>query len=254
MSADASHVLVGTADRVMEVRLNRPDKRNALTRAMYGAIADALLAAEADPGIRCVLLCAEGEVFCAGNDLNDFLADQSGIGDRPQGRFLRALTGAKKILVAAVQGSAVGVGTTMLLHCDLILAAQGASFSVPFVRLGVTPEAGSSALLPAALGRQRAMEHFLLGEPFSAELAHACGMVNRIVEPARLGTAARELARAIADLPPEAVCEAKRLVRLDAPLAERMAEEEAVFSKCLRSAEAKEAMAAFFEKRAPRSD
>lgn len=238
---------------VLEIRLNRPEKRNALTGAMYAGIAEGLETADSDPAIRCVLLSAAGEGFCAGNDLNDFLADRSRLEERPSGRFLRVLSGARTVIVAAVQGNAVGVGTTMLLHCDLIVAASNAAFSVPFVRLGLTPEAGSSLLLPALAGRQRAMEHFLLGEPFGAEQALSYGMVNRVVPPAVLRDTARDLARRIAALPPEAVRETKRLVASGpAGVPARIAEEGPVFSARLGSPEAKEAMTAFFEKRTPR--
>ncbi|HET6181969.1 MAG TPA: enoyl-CoA hydratase [Acetobacteraceae bacterium] len=249
-----AHVEVSVADRIMEIRLNRPEKKNALTGAMYAAIADALGAAEADRTVRCVLLCAAGDSFCAGNDLNDFLADRSGIEERPSGWFLRALAGAQTVIVAAVQGAAVGVGATMLLHCDLIVAAPDAALSVPFVRLGVTPEAASSLLLPRLIGHQRAMELFLLGEPIGAEQALAHGLVNRIVEASKLLESARALASRVASLPPEAVRATKRLARTAAGIAGQMAAEAPVFAERLRSPETKEAMTAFFEKRQPHFD
>lgn len=236
----------------MEIRLQRPEKRNAITAAMYAALADALARAADEAAIRAVLISGEGEAFTAGNDLRDFLARPPQAEDGPVFRFLRAVATAPKPLVAAVQGAAVGIGVTMLLHCDLVVAAANARFSLPFVNLGLVPEAASSLLLPRLVGHQRAAEMLLLGEAFDAEAARACGLVNRVVAEGDLIDAARTLAGALAARPPEAVRLAKALLKGDgAAVAGRMAEENRHFRERLKSAELREAVAAFFEKRAP---
>jgi enoyl-CoA hydratase/carnithine racemase len=237
---------------ILEIRLNRPDKKNALTVAMYAAMADALVAAEPDPAIRVVLFTAAGDAYCAGNDLNDFIAKPPSGPDSPVFRFLRALSEATKVIVAAVQGPAVGIGTTMLLHCDLVVAGQGAKLSVPFVNLGLVPEAASSLLLPRLIGHQRAAELFLLGESFDAAMAHAYGLVNRVVEDAEIQAVARGLARQIAAKAPGAVRLIKKLMKSkSATVPERMVEEAHDFGAQLASAELREAVAAFFQKRPP---
>lgn len=248
----SDHILVSTNDGIAEIRLNRPDKYNAITLAMYQAMADALVASDEDPAVRAVLIVANGETFSAGNDLNDFVANPPAGDDAPVFRFLRAISTARKVVVAAVQGSAVGVGTTMLLHCDLVIAAQSAKLQVPFVSLGLVPEAASTLLLPRLIGYQRAAEFVLLGEPINAETAHRYGMVNRVVADPQLYDTTRSLALAVAARPPEAVRQTKALLR-SAPntVAERIAQEGAVFRARLGSPELKEAVAAFFEKRAP---
>lgn len=239
-------------DGVLEIRLNRPEKKNALTVAMYAAMADALTAAEADPSVRVVLFAGSGGVFSAGNDLNDFIARPPTGPDAPVLRFLRAVSETSKVLVAAVEGPAIGIGTTLLLHCDLVVAGSGARFAVPFVNLGLVPEAASSLLLPRLVGHQRAAELFLLGETFDAATAHGYGLVNRVVEDAAVLETARGLARQVAGKAPGAVRLIKQLMkRPSTSVAERMLEEAHDFGVQLQSAELREAVTAFFEKRPP---
>jgi enoyl-CoA hydratase/carnithine racemase len=246
-------VLATRAGALQRIQLNRPDKKNALTAAMYGAIADALRAAHADPAVRVVLIHGAGGAFTAGNDLQDFLANPPRTPDAPVARFLHAVSHAEKPLVAAVDGVAVGVGTTMLLHCDLVYAAAGTRFSLPFVNLGLCPEAASSFLLPAIAGYQRAAELLLLGEPFDATHAHALGIVTEVVPAETLLVRAEEAAQKLAAKPAASVRLTKRLMKrawmpaVEAALAEEMRE----FGARLGSPEAKEAFSAFLEKRKP---
>jgi enoyl-CoA hydratase/carnithine racemase len=248
-----SAVLVETRDRVTRIELARPDKKNALTQEMYGAMAEALAAAEADAGVRVILLHGTRDCFTAGNDLKDFLERSAGGGPSAAFRFISALPRLEKPLVAAVGGPAVGIGTTLLLHCDLVYATPGARFQLPFVPLGLVPEAASSLLLPMVAGYQRAAELLLLGQPFAADRAHAAGIVTEIVPEERLLERAREAALALAALPPASVRLTKQLMKrpLAAPIAAQMEEEGRLFAERLQSAEAKEAMTAFFEKRKP---
>ena len=248
-----SHILIETRDRVMRVEIARPDKKNALTQEMYKEMADALAAADGDPAVRVVLLHGARDCFTAGNDLKDFLNRPPHSETSPTTRFLRGIATFGKPLLAAVNGAAVGIGTTMLLHCDLVYAAPGARFQMPFVPLGLVPEAGSSFLLPYVAGYQRAAELLLLGQPFDADKAYLAGFVNAIVPEAELFERARAGALAIAALPPEALRETKALMkgRFRKRVAEAMADEGKVFSERLTSPEAREAMTAFFEKRKP---
>ena len=237
---------------VLEIRLNRPEKKNALTVAMYAAMAEALTAAESDPSVRVVLFAGSGGVFSAGNDLNDFIAQPPTGPDAPVIRFLRAVSALSKVVVAAVEGPAIGIGTTLLLHCDLVVAGKGARFAVPFVNLGLVPEAASSLLLPRLIGHHRAAELFLLGETFDAAAAHGFGLVNRLVEDAVVLDTARGLARQVAGKAPNAVRMIKKLMKSpSATVAERMLEEAHDFGAQLKSAELREAVTAFFEKRPP---
>ena len=248
------HVLVATTDGVMEIRMNRPDKKNALTQAMYGAMADALEAAAEDPALRCVVLCANGESFCAGNDITDFNSRPAGTSNTlsQTSRFLAAVSTAPKPLVAAVQGNAVGVGTTMLLHCDLVVLGTSARLAMPFANLGLVPEAASSLLFPRLVGWQRAAEAFLLGEPLDAVTAHTWGIANRVVDDADLHATAHGLANRLAAKSPSALRHTKALMRgTPEEIATRMRTEGAIFGAQLQSPEAKEAFAAFFEKRKP---
>ena len=246
------HVLTTSANGIAEIRLNRPDKRNALTVAMYNAMADAISAAEADPAIRVILLCGSGDSFTAGNDLKDFANPPAQTGERASSRFLRLISTASRIVIAAVQGNAVGIGTTMLLHCDFIVAAQSARLQLPFVNLGLVPEAASSLLLPRMIGHKRAAEMFILGEPLTAATALDWGLVNRVVPDAELHEAAHALAASIAARAPAAVRHTKALLKsAKTSVPERMAEEGAIFSAQLRSPEVKEAIAAFYDKRKP---
>ena len=248
-----SHVHVETKDRVLRIELARTDKKNALTQDMYRAMLQALADADADAQVRAILIHGARDCFTAGNDLKDFLERSPDGGPTDSFRFIQALPGVAKPLIAAVGGVAVGVGTTMLLHCDLVYASPAARFQMPFVPLGVVPEASSSLLLPMIAGYQRAAELLLLGQPFSAEKALAAGFVTEIVPEADLLEYARNAALAVAALPPASVRLTKQLMKrpLAPAIAAQMEEERKVFAERLQSGEAKEAMTAFFEKRKP---
>lgn len=242
------HILVSRADGVCEVQLNRPDKRNALTLAMYGALTDTLNEARADDTIRVVLVSGAGASFTAGNDLNDFMTQSDFSESNNAVRFLETLRNFRKVLIAAVHGQTVGIGVTALLHCDLVVAARSTQMSMPFVKLGLVPEAGSSLLLPRLVGHQRAAELLLLGRPFDAAEALRMGLVNRVTEDASLMEEARKLARAVAQQPPGALLAAKRLLRSETGLGARMQEELEAFRAQLGSEEFKAAVQAFFAK------
>jgi len=243
-------VVVSNTDGVLEVRFNRPEKKNALTRDMYETVSSAFERADADPAIRVVLLTGTGDTFTSGNDVKDF----QGTNSRPRGgsRFLPAISSLQKPLIAAVNGAAIGVGTTMLMHCDLIVAARSARFVMPFTSLGLVPEAASSLLVPRLLGHQRASAMLLLGEPLDAATALEWGLVNRVVDDAALMDTAREMAQRLAALPPQAVRLTKRLIKHGvSDVAGRIQEEIGLFTERLASPEAQEAFAAFMEKRKP---
>jgi enoyl-CoA hydratase/carnithine racemase len=248
-----ANIVVETRDRIARIEIARVDKKNALTQDMYRAMREALAAADADAHVRAILIHGTKDCFTAGNDLKDFLHRDPHAGPAESFQFISALPRVAKPLVAAVGGPAVGVGTTMLLHCDLVYAAPGARFQMPFVPLGLVPEASSSLLLPMVAGYQRAAELLLLGQPFSAEKALAAGFVTEIVPEAELLEYARNAAAAIAALPPASVRLAKSLMKRPhlAAIEAQMAEESRVFAERLQSGEAKEAMTAFFEKRKP---
>lgn len=247
------HIVETSEGTVGVIALNRAQKKNALTASMYGAAAEALAKAAANPGIRVVVIVGEGGAFCAGNDLSDFAHTPPEGENAPVFRFMREIAYFRKPLVAAVQGAAVGIGTTLLLHCDLVYAARDARFSLPFANLGLVPEAASSFLLPRLVGLQRASALLFLGEPFDADAAHAMGLVNTVVEASALRATALAAARKLADKPPAALLAAKQLLRApwQADIARAMRDEARVFGERLRSPEAKEAFAAFFEKRPP---
>lgn len=248
----SEHVLVGRREHVCEVRLNRPEKRNALTSNMYEALIDAFTEAEKDDEIHAILLSGEGACFTAGNDLKDFLSVPEAIGsDHVISRFLSALSGASKILIAAVHGPTVGIGVTLLLHCDLVIAAaRSTRLITPFVQLGVVPEAASTLLLPQLVGHQRAAEMLFLGAPVDASTAREWGLVNRVVEDEKLTEEARALAAAAARQPPGAVRATKRLMRSaqSARVAALMQEELREFAARLRMPEFAAAAQAFFGK------
>jgi enoyl-CoA hydratase/carnithine racemase len=250
-------VLVSRRGHVCEVRLNRPEKRNALTPNMYESLIEAFTEADGDDEIRVLLLSGEGGCFTGGNDLKDFLGAPEIIGsDHVISRFLRALTGFGKILIAAIHGPTVGIGATLLLHCDLVIAAaRSTRIITPFVQLGVVPEAASTLLLPRLLGHQRAAELLFLGEPLSASTAREWGLVNRVADDEALMVEARALADAAARQPPGAVRATKRLMRAgqSAEVAAHMEEELREFAARLRSAEFAAAAQAFFGKSAGRS-
>jgi enoyl-CoA hydratase/carnithine racemase len=245
-------VVITRRDGVMEVRFNRPDKKNALTRAMYAAVVEAFEAADADASVRVLLLTGTGDTFTSGNDIKDFQQRAATNGVSGASPFLTALSTLRKPLVAAVNGAAVGVGTTMLAHCDLIVAARSARFVMPFTALGLVPEAGSSLLFPQIVGTHRANALLLLGEPMTAEMAHHWGFVHQVVEDDALMQTAYALANRLAALPPTAVRQTKQLIRHGAAdLPDRIAEELELFGTRVRSPEAAEAFAAFVEKRRP---
>jgi enoyl-CoA hydratase/carnithine racemase len=239
---------------VLTVGLNRPAKKNALTAAMYAALADALGAAMHDAKVRVVVLQGEGDAFCAGNDIADFAANGGELGAAaPVMRFLRALADFDKPLVAAVHGAAIGIGTTMLLHCDLVYAADDASFALPFAQLGLCPEAAASLLLPQIAGYQRAAEKLLLGEAFAAVEARECGFVNRIVPSDALAALVHAQAHRLAALPVASLRATKLLLKggQRAAVHARIDEEATQFAALLRGPAAREAFAAFAAKRRP---
>jgi enoyl-CoA hydratase/carnithine racemase len=250
--ADSDHIVATTEGRVRTVVINRPEKKNALTISMYARLADELAHAADDPAIRVVVLTGVDGVFTAGNDLVDFQKAQEKEATTFVNPFLAALPVFPKPLLAGVNGLAVGIGTTMLLHCDLVYASSEAVFCMPFAPLGLTPEAGSSLLLPRVAGLQRAAELLLLGERFDAERAREAGFVNEVVAPDQLSQRVSSRAADLAALPPAAVRQTKALIRqnLSDQLIEVMEREGEVFMERLASPEAAEAFAAFFEKRA----
>ncbi|MCA9626169.1 MAG: enoyl-CoA hydratase [Myxococcales bacterium] len=247
-----SHVELEERDRCLEIQLRREAKKNALTLEMYEVLCDALERFEGDARLRSALITGGEQCFTAGNDLGDFMSAPPDEGS-PVMRFISWLPRLSKPLVAAVSGPAVGVGTTMLLHCDLVYADATARFRMPFVDLGAVPEAGSSLLLPRIMGHQRAAELLLLGKKFDAEEAERLGIVTKACAPGEALAFARDACRRLGKLAPTAVRETKRLMRraTTESLAEIMAEEGRVFMERIRSPEAHEAIRAFFEKREP---
>jgi len=238
---------------VLVATLNRPDKKNALTGAMYRALREALVTASADSGIGAVLVTGAGGAFCAGNDIGDFLAENraqsEGARTGPGGEFIRTLARFDKPLLAAVEGAAVGVGTTFCLHCDLVYAAPSARFAMPFVNLGLVPEAGSSRLVPNRFGRAVASELLLLGEAIDAARAREIGLVNTVIEPIALRDHALSKAKALAAKPRAALLATRKLMRGDAEaLYAHMEAELAEFAHALKSPEAKAAFQAFVER------
>ena len=238
---------------VMTITLNRLERKNSITSAMYGALADALESANHDPAVRVVVIQGHETIFSAGNDIGDFLNKPPSTTDAPVFRFLRGISSFPKPIVAAVSGPAVGIGTTMLLHCDLIYAGDNAAFSMPFVNLALCPEAGSSFLLPQLVGYPRAAEALLLGEPFMVETALEMGLINRIVPPAEVNALAQRQAFKLAAKPLGSLIETKRLMKKGhaGMVAERIAEEALSFGRLLQEPAAQEAFSAFMEKRRP---
>lgn len=246
-------LLTAVEEGVLRITINRPEKKNALTVAMYAALADAFRQAEADAAVRVVLLHGAGDAFTAGNDLADFVQHPPTGESSPVFQFLEAISTATKPVVAAVHGPAVGIGTTLLLHCDLVYTTRDARLQLPFVTLGLSPEAASSYLLPLFVGPVRAAELLLLGEPFSGEQARDWGLVNEVVSEEHLLEVATEKACALAARPPASVRLTKSLLRCahtDAVRETIRAEAEAFLGR-LQSPEAAEAFTAFFEKRPP---
>jgi enoyl-CoA hydratase/carnithine racemase len=248
-----SDILVHTEDGVATLSFNRLERKNSITSAMYAAMADAVEQAAADATVRVLVIQGHETVFSAGNDIGDFLNQPPATADAPVFRFLRGIAGFPKPVIAAVSGPAVGIGTTLLFHCDLVYAGDNAAFSMPFVNLGLCPEAASSLLVPQMFGYHRAAEALLLGEPFMAEAALEAGLVNRVLPPTEANGYAQAQARKLAAKPLSALIETKRLMKQGqvARVLEQMAEEGASFGRMLREPAAREAFTAFMEKRKP---
>jgi enoyl-CoA hydratase/carnithine racemase len=248
-----SDILIHNDQGVCTITLNRVDKKNSITAAMYQSMADALATAQNDATTRVVVFQGHETIFSAGNDIADFLNNPPATLDSPVFRFLHGIASFPKPIIAAVSGPAVGIGTTMLLHCDLVYAGDNAAFSMPFVNLGLCPEAASSLLVPQMMGYHRAAEALLLGEPFMAEAALEVGLVNRVVPPTEANNYAQSAARKLAAKPISSLIETKRLMKKhQSPLVTQvMAEEGASFGRMLREPAAREAFGAFMEKRKP---
>jgi enoyl-CoA hydratase/carnithine racemase len=249
----SNDILTHSEGGVMTLTLNRLERKNSITLGMYAALAQGFASAASDAAVRVVVLQGHETVFSAGNDIGDFQSKPVSFAESAGGRFLQAIANFPKPLVASVCGPAVGIGTTMLLHCDLVYAGDNAAFSLPFVNLGLCPEAASSLLLPRMLGYHRAAEALLLGEPFMAEAALEVGLVNRVVPPTEANGVAQAAARKLAAKPIGALVETKRLMKMGQQqlVAQQMAEEGASFSRMLGEPAAREAFTAFMEKRKP---
>lgn len=246
------HVRIERDGGVLTLTLNRPERKNALTQAMYVALGEAIAGADDDTSVRAILIQGEGDLFSSGNDIADFAQANAG-GERGLAAavLLNALARAKTPVIAAVQGRTVGVGVTLLLHCDLVYLAEGTTLTTPFADLAVTPEAASSLLLPARIGHVRAFSMFVLGEAVSAEQAVAWGLANAVVPAGELRAKAHAAAQAVAARPRAAVEITKALMREPDAVADRIAQEIGFFTERLRSPEAAEAFMAFAEKRRP---
>jgi enoyl-CoA hydratase/carnithine racemase len=249
----AANITVKNGDGISCITMNRPEKKNALTIAMYSALAKAIRQAEQDERIRVIIIAGAGECFTSGNDLKDFLKTPPKDENSPVFAFMKTISRAEKPIVAAVSGLAIGIGTTMLLHCDLVYAGAGTKFSMPFVNLGLCPEAGSSFLLPLLAGHRRACELLLLGESFTAEKAKEIGLVNAVCNDADVLHFAMEQARKLAAQPPASVCLTKAMLKkANAEIVSRTISEEArLLIERLASPEAAGAFIAFFERRKP---
>ena len=253
MSTQGNDILIHAESGIMTITLNRVDKKNSITAAMYATMAEALIQAETSSAVRVVVLQGHEAVFSAGNDIGDFLNGPPATEESPVYRFLHAISAFPKPVIAAVCGPAVGIGTTMLFHCDLVYAGDNAAFSMPFVNLGLCPEAASSLLAPQMMGYHRAAEALLLGEPFMAEAALEVGLVNRVLPPLEANNYAQAVAKRLAAKPTSSLVETKRLMKkgLAATVKAQMSEEGVSFARMLREPAAKEAFGAFLEKRRP---
>ncbi|MCM0082169.1 enoyl-CoA hydratase [Geomonas sp. Red32] len=251
--SNSQEILSQCEGGILTLCFNRPDKKNALNLSMYRELSERLRSADGDDSVRVILLTGSGDSFTSGNDLADFLASPPTGNDSPVMQFLLAISEARKPIVAAVNGAAVGVGVTMLLHCDLVYAAQGAAFQMPFVNLGLCPEAGSTLLLPRMMGHQRAAELLLLGETFTAQTAREVGIVSEVHPDENLAAVARDKAVKLAAQPAASVRLAKSLLKREyrVGLKETIVEEGAQFMKRLASPEAAEALQAFMQRRQP---
>jgi enoyl-CoA hydratase/carnithine racemase len=246
-------ILTERSGNILRIQLNRPARKNAMTVAMYNTMADLLNDTAKDDQIRVVLWHGAGDSFSAGNDIQDFLKNPPGPGESPQARLIKALINFDKPIVAAVQGAAIGGGTTMLTHCDFVFAGESAKFQMPFINLALVPEFGSSYTVPARIGYLRAAELILLGQPFNASRAAELGLVTRVVPDQELLATATKTASALAEKPPGALQACKRLMRSSTGehLERAVKLELQEFSERVRSAEAKEAFSAFIERRKP---
>lgn len=247
------HVKTATLNGVCTIEIARPEKKNALTMAMYQAMADAINAAQLDPAVRALLITGQPGIFTSGNDLEDFMQRPPQGADSPVFRFMQALVAFEKPVVAAVTGAAVGIGTTLLLHCDFVYVSDEARLAMPFVSLGLVPEYASSLILPQLMGHVRAAEKLLLGEPFTGATAVECGIANAVLPATEVVNHARRIAERFNGLPPGAVRDTKRLMRASnkAAISQTIATEGEIFGARLRSPEAMEAFQAFFQKRKP---
>ena len=248
------HLVVTDEGAARMIRLRRPEKKNAITQAMYHAMSDAIDTAQGNPDIRCIIITGGSGVFTAGNDLEDFLKDGTSNADAPRAsnavKFLYSLAHNVKPVIAAVDGIAIGIGTTLLFHCDYVLASTTASFSTPFIHLGLVPEGASSLLVPRTIGHQRAFAMLVMGRTVSAEEAHLAGFVNVVVAPGHTEAEARKVAREICALPSEAVAISRKLLKLPPEdLTRRIDQESHLFSERMRSKEAVAAFKAFFSRR-----
>ena len=248
-----SDIIKERSGSILRVQLNRPAKKNAMTMSMYVTLADLLTEAAKDEGIHVVLWHGAGDSFCAGNDVEDFLKNPPGPGESPQARLMNAFINFDKPLIAAVQGAAIGGGTTMLTHCDFVYAGETAKFQMPFINLGLVPEFGSSCSVPIRIGHIRAAELILLGLPFDARRAAELGLVTRVVPDQKLLATATETAQKLAEKPAGALQACKRLMKRSSreQIEQAMKVEGEEFASRVRSAEAREAFTAFLEKRPP---
>jgi len=248
-----SDILVHTEAGVTTISFNRLERKNSITSAMYASMADALDAAAADAAVRVLVFQGHETVFSAGNDIGDFLNPAPATKQSPVFRFMNGIATFPKPVLAAVCGPAVGIGTTLLFHCDLVYAGDNAAFSMPFVNLGICPELGSTLLVPQMFGYHRAAEALLLGEPFMAEAALEVGLVNRVLPPMEANGYTQSQARKLAAKPLSSLIETKRLMKKGnaAVVTERIAEEGASFARMMREPAAREAFTAFMEKRKP---
>jgi enoyl-CoA hydratase/carnithine racemase len=249
-----SHLIVTDEDATRVITLRRPEKKNALTQDMYLAMSEAINSAQDNAAIRCIVITGGSGVFTAGNDLEDFLKDGTANADKPRAsnaiKFLHALANNTKPIIAAVDGIAIGVGTTMLFHCDYVLASPSATFSTPFIHLGLVPEGASSLLVPRTMGHQRAFAMLVMGRTVSAEEAREAGFVNTVVATGHTETEARKVAREICALPAEAVALSRKLLK-PAPkeIIQRIDQESALFGERMRSDEAVNAFKRFFARK-----
>jgi enoyl-CoA hydratase/carnithine racemase len=252
-AGSTEHIRISLSEGILHIQMNRPEKKNALTRVMYQTMADAILGADKDGATRVILLTGTADCFTSGNDLADFIRAQQDAGAKHHNPFLPAISRAQKPVIAAVTGVAIGIGTTMLLHCDLVYAGTKARFQLPFVNLGLCPELASSLLLPRLVGYQRAAELLLLGEPFGAETAREFGLVNTVCPEEELFETAFQKARQLAAQPPASVCLTKALLKrpMEAAVSQTIEEELTLFVELLKSPAAAEAFQAFVEKRKP---